>query len=151
MNLIKIYCDGACSGNPGPGGWGACIIVGSEVIQIHGAALETTNNQMELMGAIKGLEYLKSRSIVEVFTDSKYVQMGISSWINNWLKNDWRTSKNQSVKNADLWRTLLDLKDFHQVSWHWVKGHASDKYNIIADKLATKGRDEALSVRQLQY
>ena len=109
MNLIKIYCDGACSGNPGPGGWGACVIIDSQVIEIYGAALQTTNNQMELMGAIKGLEYFKTSTAVELFTDSKYVQMGISSWINNWLKNDWRTSKNQSVKNADLWRRLLEL------------------------------------------
>ncbi len=147
MNLVIIYSDGACSGNPGPGGWGACIIRGDNHIeQLYGYELLTTNNRMELSGAIKALDSLKVPHAVNLYTDSKYVQMGISNWINTWLKNDWRTSNKQPVKNVDLWQNLLELVNFHTVKWHWIKGHSNDKYNIMADMLAVKGRDEAISL-----
>jgi len=146
MRHVKIYSDGACSGNPGPGGWGSCIIIDDKITQIYGYDLDTTNNKMELMAAIKGLESLQESCIVDLYTDSKYVQMGISQWIGNWLKNNWRTSSKEAVKNVDLWQKLLHLTSFHQVSWYWVKGHSSNKYNNIADALAVKGRDTALGL-----
>jgi ribonuclease HI len=144
MKQVIIYSDGACSGNPGPGGWGACILYNSNTLELYGSETQTTNNRMELSGAIKALESLKESCVVDLYTDSKYVQMGISQWIHSWLKNNWRTSGNQPVKNVDLWQNLLQLTEFHVVKWHWVKGHSTDKYNNIADSLAVRGRDEAL-------
>jgi ribonuclease HI len=146
MMHVKIYSDGACSGNPGPGGWGACIIIGDKITEIYGHDLDTTNNRMELIAAIKALEGLQESSVIDLYTDSKYVQMGISQWIAKWLINNWRTSNKEPVKNVDLWQRLLDLTNFHQVTWHWVKGHSSNKYNNIADALAVKGRDAALGL-----
>ena len=146
VDCIEIYSDGACSGNPGPGGWGACIIKGDSISQIYGHELDTTNNKMELMAAIKALESLQESSNVNLYTDSKYVQMGITAWINNWLKNNWRTSNKEPVKNVELWQKLLCLTDFHQVRWHWVKGHSSNKYNNIADSLAVQGRNIAMGI-----
>lgn len=147
MNYVKIYCDGACSGNPGPGGWGACIIYDSNLEEIYGYELETTNNKMELMGAIKAIKHLSKPSLIDLYTDSKYVQMGMNNWIKNWLKNNWRTSANKAVKNVELWQELLQLNNLHQINWHWVKGHANDKYNILADTLAVKGRQIAITSR----
>ncbi len=146
MNHVIIYSDGACSGNPGPGGWGACIIIHGETKEIYGSEPQTTNNRMELMAAIKGLESLQERCIVDLYTDSKYVQMGISNWIKNWLKNNWRSSSNAPVKNIDLWQKLLDLAGSHVVKWHWVKGHSTNHYNNLADSLAVRGKNEALSL-----
>ena len=146
MSQIVIYCDGACSGNPGPGGWGACIMVEDKISEIFGHQLNTTNNQMELMGAIKSLETLQPNSHVLIYTDSKYVQMGITTWIHNWVKNNWRTASNTQVKNSELWQRLLQLNQIHSIKWNWVKGHSVDKYNQLADRLAVKGRDLALSL-----
>lgn len=147
MNAVKIYCDGACSGNPGPGGWGACIIYNSSIDEIYGYELNTTNNKMELLGAIKAIRHLQKSSIIELYTDSKYVQMGMNTWTKNWLQNNWRTSANKEVKNIELWQELLELNKLHQINWNWVKGHANDKYNILADKLALKGRQIAIELR----
>jgi len=140
---VTIYSDGACSGNPGPGGWGAFLISANSSKEIYGFELHTTNNRMELLAAIKALEALKTACIVDLYTDSKYVQMGISSWINTWLKNNWYTSSKKPVKNVDLWQNLFSLINFHDVKWYWVKGHSNDKYNAIADSLAVKGKNEA--------
>lgn len=140
---VIIYTDGACSGNPGPGGWGAIMRSGKHCKEIYGSELETTNNRMEMMAAIKALEMLKKISNVKIFTDSRYLQHGISDWIHGWIKNNWVGSNKKLVKNADLWQTLYMLSLKHDIEWCWVKGHSSDKGNIAADKLATKGRDEA--------
>jgi ribonuclease HI len=148
MKKITIYCDGACSGNPGPGGWGACIInEEGKMSQIYGHDITTTNNKMEMMGAIKALQNLSDAAIVDIYTDSKYLQMGMSQWIHKWLKNNWRTSDGKEVKNIELWQALLPLTQFHQVNWHWVKGHCTNKFNNLADSLAVKGRDQAISLK----
>lgn len=140
---VIIYTDGACSGNPGPGGWGAILHYGGKKKEIYGSEAETTNNQMELMAAIKALESLNRHCKVDIYTDSKYVQQGISDWIDNWIKNNWVGSNKKLVKNAKLWQNLKDLCDKHDVKWHWVKGHGTNEGNIRADELAVKGRDEA--------
>jgi ribonuclease HI len=140
---IVIYTDGACSGNPGPGGWGAVMRSGKHSKELYGSESDTTNNRMEIMGAIKALESLKSPSNVQIFTDSKYLKDGISDWIHNWIKNNWVGSNKKLVKNADLWQTLYNLSLKHEIEWSWVKGHGSNEGNIAADRLATKGRDEA--------
>ena len=142
----KVYTDGACSGNPGPGGWG-CVVISVEsdnVFKLSGFEVYTTNNKMELMGAIEGLRFVKNYSFVEVYTDSMYVKNGITSWINSWKKNGWRTASREPVKNADLWMELDLLASELNVNWNWVKGHAGDVYNNMADKLA---RDEILKAR----
>lgn len=140
---IIIYTDGACSGNPGPGGWGAVLHAGRHKKEIYGYELETTNNRMEIMAAIEALKALKQESEVTIYTDSKYLQQGISDWIDNWIKNNWVGSNKKLVKNADLWQTLHKLSEMHAVEWHWVKGHGNNIGNIAADKLAVLGRDEA--------
>jgi ribonuclease HI len=140
---IIIYTDGACSGNPGPGGWGAYLSNKDYKKEIYGSDTDTTNNRMELMGAIKGLEALKRPSKVELYTDSVYVKNGITLWIDKWLQNNWRNSHKELVKNVDLWQTLYELTKLHDVAWYWVKGHGSSAGNKIADALACKGRDEA--------
>jgi ribonuclease HI len=142
---IIIYTDGACSGNPGPGGWGAYLSFGAHEKEIYGSEGDTTNNPMELMGPIKGLEVLKKPSKVELYTDSVYVKNGITVWIHKWLENNWRNSHKELVKNVDLWQTLYDLTKVHDVDWHWVKGHGNSAGNNVADALACKGRDEAKS------
>jgi ribonuclease HI len=146
LKKVTIYSDGACSGNPGPGGWGAHLMCDNHAKEIYGFELQTTNNRMELIAAIKALEALKTQCVVDLYTDSKYVQMGISQWINTWIKNNWCTSNKQPVKNIDLWQNLFSLINFHDVKWHWVKGHSNNKYNTIADNLAVKGKNEALSL-----
>ena len=140
---ITIYTDGACSGNPGPGGWGAILYSGNHEKTIYGSESDTTNNRMEIMAAIKALEALKGPSSVDLYTDSKYVQQGISDWIDNWIKNNWRGSNKKLVKNSDLWQTLHSLSQKHDIRWHWVKGHEDNECNIKADALAVRGRDEA--------
>ena len=140
---IQIYTDGACSGNPGPGGWGAYIIYQNIDKQISGFELETTNNRMELTAAIEALKFLKKPCSIDIYTDSNYVRNGITSWIDKWQKNQWLTSKNKAVKNHDLWQSLYHETQKHQVRWHWVKGHASNKGNIITDSLAVKAKNEA--------
>ena len=139
MIEIEIYTDGACSGNPGIGGWGAVIIVKkNQPINLFGGSKETTNNQMELMAAIEGLKYISKPSKIKIFTDSKYVKDGINSWIINWKKNGWKTSSKQDVKNKELWIELDSQIAKHQIEWEWIKGHAGNKYNEEADVLARK-------------
>jgi len=138
--MIKIYTDGACKGNPGKGGWGALIQMGGESIEIFGGELNTTNNRMELIAVIEALDKVKAEpSRVMVFTDSTYVQKGISEWILNWKKNGWRSSNKQPVKNQDLWMRLDELKQGMKIEWNWVKGHAGHPENERADFLANQG------------
>ena len=141
MKQVTIYTDGACRGNPGPGGWGALIKFDSMEKEIFGGKNDTTNNQMELLAAIEGLAALTEPCIVELFTDSKYVMDGITQWIKNWKKNNWKTAAKKDVKNKELWQKLDHLISKHQVQWHWVKGHSGDAGNETADLLANKGID----------
>ena len=135
---IKIYTDGACSGNPGKGGWGALIQENDNEKKISGSELNTTNNRMELTAVIKALEHYDEARKIEVFTDSKYVMQGITEWIKNWKNNHWKTSQKKDVKNKDLWVLLDSVSAKHDIKWSWVKGHAGDYGNEIADKLATQ-------------
>ena len=144
MKQVIIYTDGACRGNPGPGGWGALIKFETAEKEIFGGKPDTTNNQMELSAAIEGLAILKEPCSVELFTDSKYVMDGITQWIQNWKKNNWRTAAKKDVKNKELWQKLDQLISQHQVQWHWVKGHSGDEGNETADLLANKGIDSIL-------
>ena len=141
---MVIYTDGACSGNPGPGGWGAVLRYGDHEKELYGGqAAPTTNNRMELTAPIQALESLTRPSVVHIHTDSSYVRNGIMSWLPNWKRKGWRTSTGQPVKNADLWRRLEEAAGRHQVEWFWVKGHAGDPDNERADRLATRGAREA--------
>ena len=135
-NKVIIYTDGACSGNPGNGGWGAYIEIGDKRIELSGSENNTTNNRMELKAVIHALEYIDDQREVTVFTDSKYVMQGIQEWIKKWKTNDWKTSQKKDVKNKDLWVELDNLTDLHSVEWKWVKGHSGDYRNDIADRLA---------------
>ena len=141
MKTVNIYTDGACRGNPGVGGWGALIEYGETRKEYFGGALNTTNNQMELKAAIEGLKALKEPCIVHLTTDSKYVMQGITSWIENWKKNNWKSSSKKDVKNKDLWVELDKYVEMHDVKWSWVKGHSGHEQNEIADQLANKGID----------
>ena len=131
----RIYTDGACSGNPGKGGWAAVILNGNSIEKISGSAENTTNNRMELMALISALKFVKDQNL-EIFTDSKYAKDGIEKWIINWKKNGWKTSNKEDVKNKDLWIELDKLNKKKKIKWTWVKGHAGDKYNSLADELA---------------
>ena len=144
MKEVIIYTDGACRGNPGPGGWGALVKYDEVKKEIFGGSKDTTNNQMELSAAIEGLAILKEPCSVELFTDSKYVMDGITQWIQNWKKNNWRTAAKKDVKNKELWKKLDELISYHQVQWYWVKGHSGDMGNETADFLANKGIDSIL-------
>lgn len=139
---VDIYADGACKGNPGPGGWGVVLRAGEHERELWGGAAGTTNNRMELTAVIEALRALKRPVRVRVHTDSTYVQKGISEWIHGWKKNGWRTKSKEPVKNADLWRALDELASRHQVTWHWVKGHAGHPENERADALANRGVEE---------
>jgi ribonuclease HI len=139
---IKIYTDGACRGNPGPGGWGALIIENEEEWSLWGGENNTTNNQMEMTAAIKALEYFENSSNIYLTTDSNYVKDGIEKWIAGWKRNGWKTASKKPVKNKELWMRLDELNNFHNVSWNWVKGHSGHRENEIADSLANKGIDE---------
>src|SRR6056300_64320 len=135
---FKIYTDGACSGNPGPGGWGAVIFDSdNNQTNISGKEKNTTNNRMEILAAIMALKKIKSNSQITIYTDSTYVKNGINEWKFNWKKNDWKTASKKPVKNKDLWIKLDKLCEKNKVSWKWVKGHATNKYNNLADQLAT--------------
>ena len=135
---FKIYTDGACSGNPGPGGWGAVIFDNdNNQTNISGKEKNTTNNRMEILAAIMALKKIKSNSQITIYTDSTYVKNGITEWMFNWKKNDWKTASKKLVKNKDLWIKLDKLCEKNKVSWKWVKGHATNKYNNLADQLAT--------------
>jgi ribonuclease HI len=138
-DVVEVYADGACKGNPGAGGWGVLLKCGAHCKEIFGGETHTTNNRMELTAVIKALEALKRASIVRVHTDSQYVQKGISVWIHDWKKRGWKTADKKPVKNADLWRRLDDLASQHRIEWIWVKGHAGHAGNERADALANLG------------
>ncbi len=139
MTHVIIYTDGACSGNPGPGGWGVVLRSGSHEKELQGGEGETTNNRMELMGAIMGLEALKRPCQVDLYTDSKYVRDGVTQWLANWKRNGWKTAAKKPVKNDDLWKRLDEAIARHTIDWHWVKGHAGEPDNERADALARAG------------
>ena len=134
-----MYTDGACKGNPGPGGWGVWLRSGDHERELSGGENPTTNNRMELLAVINGLDALKERCTVQLFTDSQYVRQGITTWIHNWKKRGWTTADRKPVKNSDLWRRLDAARAEHDVHWHWVKGHSGDPGNERADALANQG------------
>jgi ribonuclease HI len=145
---VEIFTDGACSGNPGPGGWGVILRYGGHEKELKGGEERTTNNRMELMAAISALEALKKPSHVDLHTDSEYVKNGITAWIHNWKRNGWRTADKKPVKNAELWQRLEQALARHEVKWHWVKGHAGHPENERADELAREGMKPFLRSRQ---
>lgn len=145
MTEVVIYTDGACSGNPGPGGWGVVLQWNGTEKELHGSDPQTTNNRMELMAAIQALEALNRPSQVQLHTDSTYLLNGITKWVAGWQRNGWRTSAKKPVKNEDLWRRLVAAMKGHEVSWLWVKGHAGDEGNERADALARLGIEEAVA------
>lgn len=147
MKHVTIYTDGACKGNPGPGGWGAWLASGEHHKELWGGERSTTNNRMELTAVIEALAALKGRSEVMLYLDSEYVRNGITSWIHNWKRRGWRTADNKPVKNADLWQRLDALAAAHDVRWHWVRGHSGDPGNERADALANRGVQAVLSDR----
>ena len=149
ITTVQIFTDGACRGNPGPGGWGALLRYRDRELELYGSDSDTTNNRMELMAAIQSLSALKRPSMAIVTTDSTYVMKGISEWLPNWVRKGWRTASNEPVKNADLWKQLVASQAPHSVEWRWVKGHAGHPENERADQLANRGIDEMLSSKYL--
>lgn len=147
MTAVEIYTDGACRGNPGPGGWGVVLMFGAHERELFGGEGETTNNRMELTAAIRSLCALKHRCNVTLFTDSEYVRRGISEWLVNWKQRGWKTASRKPVKNEDLWRALDDVARQHDIDWRWVKGHAGNPGNERADQLANRGLEEHLDGR----
>ena len=145
MTKVQIYTDGACRGNPGPGGWAALLIVGDTRKEISGAEQATTNNRMELLAAISGLGALKRRCEVDLYTDSKYVLQGITEWLPQWKARGWRTAGRKPVRNQDLWERLDLAAGSQEVIWHWVKGHSGDAGNELADELANRAIDKLLA------
>lgn len=139
---VKIFTDGACKGNPGPGGWGVLLRFNSIDKTLHGGERLSTNNRMELMAAIKGLQALTRPCEVDLYTDSQYLRKGMTEWMKAWKANGWRNSKKEPVKNDDLWKLLDQLASQHKVNWHWVKGHSGHKENDLVDALANKGIEE---------
>ena len=140
---VVVYTDGACSGNPGPGGWGVWLRYGEHEKELFGGEEQTTNNRMELMAAIQALETLTRPSSVALHTDSSYVRNGIMTWLDNWKRRQWKTAAKKPVKNVDLWQRLDKAAARHKVEWHWVRGHSGDQGNERADALARRGRDQA--------
>lgn len=147
---VRLITDGACRGNPGPGGWGAVLRYGAVEKLLWGGESQTTNNRMELTAVIRGLEALKRKCKVVIITDSRYVEQGITEWLAGWKRSGWRTAARQPVKNRDLWESLEQLVGQHQVSWQWVKGHAGHPDNELADRLANRGIDEILAGAQVR-
>ncbi|MCB1669059.1 MAG: ribonuclease HI [Pseudomonadales bacterium] len=141
LKQVEIFTDGACRGNPGPGGWGVLLRYGDEEKTLYGGEEHTTNNRMELTAAIEALAALKKPCMVELTTDSEYVRQGISSWLQNWKKRGWKTAAKKPVKNVDLWQRLDQESGRHKINWHWVKGHSGHRENEIADQLANRGID----------
>ena len=139
MSAVDIWTDGACSGNPGPGGWGVILVAGEHRKELFGGEAETTNNRMELMAAISALEALKKPCDITLYIDSQYVRQGITQWIHGWKKNGWKTADKKPVKNAELWQRLEAAASRHRIDWRWVKGHAGDPMNERADELAREG------------
>jgi ribonuclease HI len=146
---VVAWTDGACSGNPGPGGWGVILTYGSHEKELSGGEAQTTNNRMELMAAIQALEALNSACELELHTDSQYLREGITSWINRWKENGWRTADRKPVKNAELWQRLDAARQDHLIDWRWVRGHAGDSMNERADELARRGMAPFLTKRQI--
>ena len=142
MKTVIIYTDGACRGNPGPGGWGVLVEYGELSKQLYGGDVSTTNNKMELTAAIMALKEIKEPCEIILYTDSKYVLQGIEEWIHNWKKRGWRGANKKPVKNIELWKELDELRDEHNIKWNWVKGHSGDPGNETADMLANRGIDE---------
>jgi len=140
--IVEMFTDGACRGNPGPGGWGVLLRYDEHEKNLYGGEKHTTNNRMELMAVIQGLKALSKSTHIIITTDSKYVKDGITQWIHNWKKNNWRTSNKKPVKNSDLWQLLDEEIQSHDIEWHWVKGHSGHRENEIADQLANRGIDE---------
>ena len=145
MKAVTVYTDGACRGNPGPGGWGAILQYGENVRELQGGESLTTNNRMELTAAIEALGALKEACQVQLYTDSRYLRDGITAWLPNWRRRGWLTKARKPVKNQDLWMRLDDLVQRHQVDWRWVKGHAGDPGNERADALANRGLEQSLA------
>ncbi|MCX7115568.1 MAG: ribonuclease HI [Gammaproteobacteria bacterium] len=143
--LIKMYTDGACKGNPGPGGWGVILYYQHHEKTFLGAEMATTNNRMELTAAIKGLQSLTRSCQVELYTDSQYLRQGMTQWLSAWKKRGWKTSSNQAIKNLDLWQTLDELSKLHHIEWHWVKAHSGHPENERADQLANQAITELLT------
>jgi ribonuclease HI len=141
---VTLYTDGACKGNPGPGGWGAWLISGAHQKELCGGALSTTNNQMEMTAVIEALATLKRSCRIQLYTDSEYVLKGMTEWMPGWVKRGWKTAAGQPVKNAELWKRLAALCALHEIDWHWVKGHAGHEGNEKADALANRGVEMAL-------
>jgi len=139
--MIKIYTDGSCLNNPGNGGWAAIIHVNGEIKKISGSVKDTTNNRMELMATIKALQEIKGNDQIEIYTDSKYVRLGITDWVHKWIKNNWQTSKKEPVKNKELWVQLHELNNSYEVKWIWVKAHAGNVLNEEVDLLAKKAAE----------
>ncbi len=146
MSSVEIHTDGACRGNPGPGGWGAVLSNGSAERHLCGAEPGTTNNRMELMAAIEGLESLKRPCEVDLYTDSEYLRKGITEWMADWKRRDWKTAARKPVKNRDLWERLDAATQRHDIRWHWVKGHSGNAGNELADQLANAAIDEMLGI-----
>lgn len=142
QTVVELFTDGACRGNPGPGGWGVLMRYNGHEKELYGGDAETTNNRMELMAAIQALRSLNRECLVKLYTDSKYVMQGITEWIHNWKKKGWKTAAKKPVKNADLWQLLDKEREKHEIEWIWVKGHAGHEGNERADALANKGIDE---------
>jgi ribonuclease HI len=143
--VVEVYADGACKGNPGPGGWGALLVEGGKETELHGGEPATTNNRMELTAVIRALDSLPAGSRVRLTTDSQYVQLGITEWIHAWKRRGWKTADKKPVKNEDLWKLLDEAARRHKVEWHWVKGHAGHPGNERADALANKGVESVLA------
>jgi ribonuclease HI len=144
MKQVVIYTDGACKGNPGPGGWGAVLRFNGHERRLHGGEAATTNNKMELMAAIQALETLREPCAVTLFTDSNYVRQGLTEWLPQWRRRNWRTADKKPVKNQELWQRLDTAAARHRIEWRWVKGHSGDEGNDLADQLANLGVDQAL-------
>lgn len=144
---ITIYSDGACKGNPGPGGWGAWLIAGEHQKELFGGRRNTTNNQMEMTAVIEALSSLKRSCRIQLYTDSEYVLKGMTEWMPGWVRRGWRTAAGQPVKNVELWQRLGALCALHEINWHWVKGHAGHEGNEKADQLANRGVEMALQQR----